>query len=52
MAERVEGTLTFLLILRVKEHMTSMSIPSRLGHFVVEQSATKSFSKLLPSKPL
>jgi len=50
--ERVEFLLSLSFGLVVLEHVTSMSVPSRLGLLVVEESGRESFSELLVSEPL
>jgi len=51
-AERVESSLTLLVVSGVNEHVTTVAVPGGLGDFVVEESAGESLSELFPSEPL
>lgn len=51
-AERVESSLTLLVVVSVDEHVASVAPPGRLRDFVVEETAAKALSKLFPSEPL
>jgi hypothetical protein len=50
--ERVEVLVSLGFRVRVFEHVTTMSVPGRLGLLVVEKSGRESFSELLVSEPL
>jgi hypothetical protein len=51
-SERVEFLVSLSLRFGVLEHVSSMSVPSRLGLLVVEKSGRESLSELLVSEPL
>lgn len=50
--ERVENSISFLVVVGVFEHMATMSPPEGLRLFVVEKSGSKSVSELFPTEPL
>lgn len=50
--ERVEDFISLGLRVGVLEHMSTVSVPSRLGLLVVEESGGESLSELLESEPL
>lgn len=48
----MENVLSLGFGVSVFEHVTTMSVPGRLGLLVVEKSGRESLSELLVSKPL
>lgn len=48
----MENVLSLGFGVSVFEHVTTMSVPGRLGLLIVEKSGRESFSELLVSEPL